>query len=48
MTNEDIPNLPEYNDSALDQAFAALAEQATGEAAAITGNDDLEAFPCAG
>ena len=37
MTNEDIPNLPEYNDSALDQAFAALAKQATDEAAAIAG-----------
>ncbi len=44
MTNEDIPNLPEYNDSALDQAFAALAKQAADEAAAINGSDDLEAF----
>ena len=44
MTNEDIPNLPEYNDSALDQAFAALAEQVTDEAAAIAGEADLEAF----
>src|SRR5579863_9628546 len=44
MTNEDIPNLPEYNDSALDQAFAALAQQATGEAASIASPDDLEAF----
>jgi phenylalanyl-tRNA synthetase alpha chain len=44
MTNDDIPNLPEYNDSALDQAFAALAKQATDEAAAIASSDDLEAF----
>ncbi len=44
MTNDDIPNLPEYNDSALDQAFAALAKQATDEAAAISGPEDLKAF----
>ncbi len=44
MTNDAIPDLPEYNDSALDQAFAALAKQATDEAAAISGPDDLEAF----
>jgi len=44
MTNKEIPNLPEYHDSALDQAFAALAQQATDEAAAIATPDDLEAF----
>ena len=44
MTNDAIPDLPEYNDSALDQAFAALAKQATNEATAINGVDDLEAF----
>jgi phenylalanyl-tRNA synthetase alpha chain len=44
MTNEDIPNLPEYTDSALDQAFAALAKQAADEAVAISGPDELEAF----
>jgi phenylalanyl-tRNA synthetase alpha chain len=44
MTNEDIPNLPEYTDSALDQAFTALAEQAADEAAAVSGPDELEAF----
>jgi phenylalanyl-tRNA synthetase alpha chain len=44
MTTDAIPNLPEYNDSALDQAFAALAKQASDEAAAISSPDDLEAF----
>ena len=44
MTQDAIPALPEYNDSALDQAFTALAKQATDEAAAIAGADDLEAF----
>jgi phenylalanyl-tRNA synthetase alpha chain len=44
MTNEDIPNLPEYTDSALDQAFTALGKQAADEAVAIAGPDELEAF----
>ena len=44
MTTDVIPELPEYNDSALDQAFAALAKQATDEASAISGPDGLEAF----
>ena len=44
MTQDAIPDLPEYNDSALDQAFAALAKQATDEAAAIATPDHLEAF----
>ena len=44
MTSDAIPALPEYNDSALDQAFAALAAQATDEAAAIGSPEDLEAF----
>jgi phenylalanyl-tRNA synthetase alpha chain len=44
MTSDEIPALPEYNDSALDQAFAALAQQATDEAAALASPDDLEAF----
>jgi phenylalanyl-tRNA synthetase alpha chain len=44
MTNEDIPNLPEFTDSALDQAFAALAKQATDEAAAIADANGVEAF----
>src|ERR1700740_3611173 len=44
MTTDAISDLPEYTDSALDQAFAALAEQATDEAATIETSDDLEAF----
>src|SRR4029079_17332938 len=44
MTQDAIPALPEYNDSALDKAFAALAQQATDEAAAIASPNDLEAF----
>jgi len=44
MTQDAIPALPEYNASALDQAFAALAKQATEGAAAIGSPDDLEAF----
>ena len=44
MDNDAIPNLPEFNDAALDKAFSALAQQATGEAAAIAGPDDVEAF----
>src|SRR5215469_3308739 len=44
MTQDAIPALPEYNDSALDHAFAALAKQARDEATAISTADDLEAF----
>jgi len=44
MTQDAIPSLPEYNDSALDKAFAALAKQATDEAAVLGSPDDLEAF----
>jgi phenylalanyl-tRNA synthetase alpha chain len=44
MTQDAIPTLPEYNDSALDTAFAAVAKQATDEAANIGSPDDLEAF----
>ncbi len=44
MTADAIPELPEYNDSALDQAFAALGKQATDEAAAISSPENLEAF----
>ena len=44
MDNNAIPNLPEFNDAALDKAFSALAEQAGGEAAAIAGPEDAEAF----
>ena len=44
MTNEAIPNLPEFNDAALDKAFATLSQQATDEASAIAGPDEVEAF----
>jgi phenylalanyl-tRNA synthetase alpha chain len=44
MDNDAIPNLPEFNDAALDKAFFALSQQAADEAGAITGSDDVEAF----
>jgi phenylalanyl-tRNA synthetase alpha chain len=44
MTNEAIPNLSAFDDNALDRAFVALKQQATEEAAAVTGPDGLEAF----
>jgi phenylalanyl-tRNA synthetase alpha chain len=44
MTNDAIPDLPEYNDSALVQAFGALEKQATDEAASFSTPDDVEAF----
>ncbi len=44
MTNEAIPNLHEFNDSALDRAFAALAKQARDDAAALNLPEALEAF----
>src|ERR1700728_1275381 len=44
MTNEAIPDLSAFDDDALDRAFAALKQQATEEAAAVTGPDGLEAF----
>jgi phenylalanyl-tRNA synthetase alpha chain len=44
MKNELIPNLTAYDDAALDQAFAGLAEQAAEDAAALDGPDAVEAF----
>ncbi|HEX8711008.1 MAG TPA: phenylalanine--tRNA ligase subunit alpha [Terracidiphilus sp.] len=44
MTNEDIPNLPDYGESALDQAFSTLESQVRDEAAALESPDALEAF----
>jgi len=44
MTNEAIPDLPEYSDSALDKAFAALEKRARDDAAALTGPEAVEAF----
>jgi phenylalanyl-tRNA synthetase alpha chain len=44
MTNEAIPNLTEFNDSALDKAFAALEKQASDDAAALNSPEAVEAF----
>ena len=44
MTDEAIPNLPEFNDAALDQAFAALEAQARQAAAALNSESAVEAF----
>jgi phenylalanyl-tRNA synthetase alpha chain len=40
MTNDPIPNLPEFNDSALDRAFAALEAQVQADAGSL----DAESF----
>jgi phenylalanyl-tRNA synthetase alpha chain len=44
MTTEDIPELPAFDDAALDKAFGALQEQAGDEASALKGAEDVEAF----
>ncbi|HET6206883.1 MAG TPA: phenylalanine--tRNA ligase subunit alpha [Terracidiphilus sp.] len=44
MDNDAIPNLPEFDGAALDKAFSVLSQQATDEADAIAGPDDVEAF----
>ena len=44
MTNEAIPNLVEFNDSALDKAFATLEKQARDDAAALGSPEAVEAF----
>ncbi|HEV2325192.1 MAG TPA: phenylalanine--tRNA ligase subunit alpha [Terracidiphilus sp.] len=44
MTNEAIPKLPDFNDAALDEAFAALESQARAEAAALGTSEAVEAF----
>jgi phenylalanyl-tRNA synthetase alpha chain len=44
MTSEVIPNLPDFNDAALDEAFAALEAQAREEAAALASPESVEAF----
>ena len=44
MTNDAIPDLPEYSDPALDKAFAALEKRARDDAAVLTSPDALEAF----
>jgi phenylalanyl-tRNA synthetase alpha chain len=44
MTNEPIPELGGYDESSLDKAFAALEQQARDDAAAIDGEEAVEAF----
>src|SRR6202142_719152 len=44
MTNDAIPNLPEFNDSALDKAFADLEKQASDDAATLSSPEAVEAF----
>jgi phenylalanyl-tRNA synthetase alpha chain len=44
MANETIPNLPEFNEAALDRAFAAINAQAREDAAALDGDAAVEAF----
>ena len=44
MMNEPIPELPDYSESALDQAFAALEAQARAAAAGLAGDAAVEAF----
>ena len=44
MMNAPIPDLPDYGDSALDQAFAALEEQARAAAVSLAGEPEIEAF----
>jgi phenylalanyl-tRNA synthetase alpha chain len=44
MTDDLIPSLPDFNEAALDQAFAALERQARNGAAALAGSESVEAF----
>jgi phenylalanyl-tRNA synthetase alpha chain len=44
MTNDPIPNLTVFDETALDRAFAALEQQAREDAAALGSPDALEAF----
>src|SRR5271169_6712028 len=44
MTNESIPELPEYNEAALEKAFAVLEAQAREAASALDGEAAVEAF----
>jgi phenylalanyl-tRNA synthetase alpha chain len=44
MMNAPIPDLPDYGESALDQAFAALEEQARSAAVSLAGESEIEAF----
>ena len=44
MTNEEIPNLTAFDEAALDEAFGALERQAREAAAALDGDEAVEAF----
>jgi len=44
MTDDAIPNLPDFNDAALEGAFSALEQQARDEAAPVSGPDAVEAY----
>jgi phenylalanyl-tRNA synthetase alpha chain len=44
MTNEEIPNLTAFDEAALDKAFAALENRARDAAAALNGEEAVEAF----
>jgi len=44
MTDDAIPNLPDFNDAALEGAFSALEQQARDEAAQVSGPDAVEAY----
>jgi phenylalanyl-tRNA synthetase alpha chain len=44
MTNVSIPDLPDFSESALNNAFAALEDQARAAATGLTGEAEVEAF----
>src|ERR1700741_40767 len=44
MNNEEIPDLPEFNEAALNEAFAALEKRASADAASLDGSEAVEAF----
>jgi len=44
MTNEDIPDLPVFDEAALNKAFGALQKQAADEAEALASREAVEAF----
>src|ERR1035438_1040423 len=44
MMNEEIPNLTAFDQAALDQAFAAVEQQARNDAAALDSPEAVEAF----
>src|SRR5690242_15449444 len=44
MTDQPIPNLTAFDEAALDKAFAELEQQARADAAAIDGDEAVEAY----